>query len=191
MLLIATGKGAAMGVMKRLANAPCEMGVGRGNDHPCGCFNLVFDLDNSSEGMFTFGTRLFIPGEGESLVSLLSDKVTGQKQHSARGVILYPMTGGTEELMTVGWNSAPCPPAFVVNRFALATHRWFPRFTLRLIRIMLLRPDRSVFLSRGRCGVDMAGPSLQRVRSQVIPAEDGSPIGFPPTSRKSDRPPEW
>lgn len=52
------------------------------------------------------------------------------------------------------------------------------------IRIMLPRPDRSVLLSRGRRGVDMAAPSLQRVRSLVTPAEEGSPIGFPPESHR-------
>ena len=47
-LLIATGECAVMCVMERFADAPREMGVGRGDDHPFGCFGLVLDLDNSS-----------------------------------------------------------------------------------------------------------------------------------------------
>ena len=123
MLLIATGECAVMGVMQRLADAPRKMGIGRGDDHPFGCFGLVLDLDNSSERMFGFDTALFIAGEPENLVPMLGDKLTGQQQHSTRRAVSYPFTGRAHELVTLRRDRAPCPPAFVVDRFALTTHR--------------------------------------------------------------------
>ena len=65
-LLIATGECAVMCVMQRLADAAREMGVGRGDDHPLGCFGLVLDLDNASQRMFSFDTGLFVAGDRKS-----------------------------------------------------------------------------------------------------------------------------
>lgn len=113
-----------MGVMQRLANAPREMGVGRGNDHPFGGFDLVLDLDNSSQRMFGFDTSLFIAGEPEHLVPMLGDKLTGKQQHPARRAL--PCTGRAHDVVTVRWDRVPRPPAFVVDRFALTTDGWLP-----------------------------------------------------------------
>jgi hypothetical protein len=67
-----------MCVMQRLANAPGEMGVGRGDNHPSGCFGLVLNLDDSSQRMFGFDTGIFIPGEPENLLPMRGDKLTGE-----------------------------------------------------------------------------------------------------------------
>jgi hypothetical protein len=67
-----------MCVMQSLANAPREMGVGRGDDYPDWSFGLILDLDNPSQRMFGFDAGLFIAGEPESLVSMQGDKLTGE-----------------------------------------------------------------------------------------------------------------
>jgi hypothetical protein len=67
-----------MSMMQRLANAPREMRIRRGDDHPFGCFGLVLDLDDSGQRMFGFKTSLFIAGEPEHLLPMLGDKLAGQ-----------------------------------------------------------------------------------------------------------------
>jgi hypothetical protein len=108
-LLIATGECAVMCVMERLADAPREMGVGRGDDHPFGCFGLVLDLDNSNQRMFGFDTGLFIAGEPENLVPVRGDKLTGEQQHSAGRAVPYPFTGRAlgQEPMSTGLCGRP------------------------------------------------------------------------------------
>ena len=132
-LLIATGECAVMCVMQSLADAPSEMGVGCGDDHPFGCFGLVLDLNNSSQRMFGFDTGLFIAGEPENLVPMRGDKLTGEQQHSARRAVSYPFTGRAHEVVTLRWDRGPCPPAFMVDRFALTAHRRLQEFALRLV----------------------------------------------------------
>jgi hypothetical protein len=122
-----------MCVMQSLANASREMGVGRGDDHPFGCFGLVLDLDNSSQRMFGFDSGLFIAGEPKNLVPMRGDKLTGKQQHPAGRAVPYPFTGRAHEVVTLRWGRVPCPPAFVVDSFALTTHRRLQEFALRLV----------------------------------------------------------
>jgi len=136
--------------MERLADAPREMGVGRGNDYPHWSFGLVLDLDNSSQRMFGFDTGLFIAGESENLVPMRGDKLTGEQQHSAGRAVSYPFTGRAHERVTLRWGWGPCPPAFVVDRFALTTHRWLQEFALRLVEVVLPGSNRSIFLVSGK-----------------------------------------
>jgi len=149
-LLIATGEGAVMGVMKRLADASCEVGVSRGDDHPYWCFGLVLDLDNPSQGMFGFDTGLFIAGEPENLLPMRGDKRTGEQQHSAGRAVPYPFTGRAHELVALRWNRIPSPPAFVVDRFALSTDRRILEFALRFVEVMLPGSNRSIFVVSGK-----------------------------------------
>jgi hypothetical protein len=65
--------------MQRLADMPCQMGIGCGNDHPSRCFGLVLDLDNSRQWIFGFETGLFIAGKPEHLISMPDDDLTGQQ----------------------------------------------------------------------------------------------------------------
>jgi hypothetical protein len=139
-----------MGVMQRLADASCEMGVGRGDDHPYWCFGLVLDLDNPSQRMFGFDTGLFIAGEPENLVPMRGDKRTGEQQHSARRAVLYPFTGRAHELVTFRWGRVPCPPAFVVDRVALTTHGRLLEFALRFVEVVLPGSNRSIFVVSGK-----------------------------------------
>jgi hypothetical protein len=139
-----------MGVMECLADAPREMGVGRGDDHPFGCFDLVLDLDNASQRMFGFDTGLFIAGEPENLVPMRGDKLTGKQQHSARRAVPYPFTSRAQESVTLRWDRGPCPPAFVVDRFALMTYRRILEFALRLVEVVLPGSNRSIFLVSGK-----------------------------------------
>jgi hypothetical protein len=139
-----------MCVMQRLANASREMGVGRGDDHPYWFFGLVLDLDNSSQWVFGFNTGLFIVGEPENLVPMRGDKLTGEQQHSARRVVPYPFTGRAHERVTLCWGWDPCPPAFVVDRFALTTHRRLQEFALRFVEVVLAGSNRSIFLVSGK-----------------------------------------
>jgi hypothetical protein len=111
-----------MCVMQSLANASREMGVGRGDDYPDWIFGLVLDRDNPSQRMFSFDTSLFIAGESENLIPMQGDKLTGKQQYPARRAVPYSLTGRAPELMTLRWSRVPCPPAFVVDRFALTTH---------------------------------------------------------------------
>jgi len=148
--LIATGECAVMSVMQSLANAPREMGVGRGDDYPDWNFGLILDLDNPSQRMFGFDTGLFIAGEPENLVPMQSDKLTGEQQHSARRTVPYPFTGRAHEDMTLRWGRIPCPPAFVVDRFALTTDRRFLEFSLGLVWIVHSRSNRSIFTVSGK-----------------------------------------
>jgi hypothetical protein len=69
-------------MMEGLADAPREMGIGRGDDHSFGCVGLVFGLDNASERMFGFDTGFFIAGESDNLVPMYSDKLTSEQQHT-------------------------------------------------------------------------------------------------------------
>jgi len=130
-----------MGVMQRLADAPSEMGVGRGDEHSLGGFGLVFDRDDASQRVFAFDTGLFITSGSENLVSMLGDKLTGEQQDSARCAVAYPFTGRAYELMNFRWDGVPGPPAFVVDRFALTTDRRFLEFTLRLVRVVQSRSN--------------------------------------------------
>jgi len=77
-LLIATGECAVVCMMQRLADAPREMGIGRSDNHPLGCFSLVLDLDDSSQRMFGFDTSLFVTGEPENLLPMRGNKLTGE-----------------------------------------------------------------------------------------------------------------
>src|SRR5688572_13902205 len=52
--------------------------------------------------------------------------------------------------MTLRWDSGPRPPAFMVDRFALTTHRRFLGFALRLVRVVLPRSNRSIFVISGK-----------------------------------------
>jgi hypothetical protein len=101
---------------------------------------------------------------------------------------VYPMTGGTEELMTVGWNRVPCPPHFVVDRFALTTCRRLLNFTLPLVGVMFPRSNRSIvfyseedvawtswFLRRFAIWIIKDGPALSAQRT--------CPVVFPSSSR--------
>jgi hypothetical protein len=88
---------------------------------------------------------LFIPGEPENLLPMRGDKLAGEQQHSARRAIPYSCTGRAHNLMTIRWDRVPCPPALMVDRFALTTHRRLPGFALRLVRVVLLRSNRSIF----------------------------------------------
>jgi hypothetical protein len=139
-----------MCVMQSFANAPREMGVGRGDDYPDWSFGLVLDLDNSSQRMFGFDTGLFIAGEPENLVPMRGDKLTGEQQYSARRAVPYPFTGRAHERVTLRWGRSPCPPAFVVDRFALTTHRRLQDFALRLVEVVLSGSNRSIFLVSGK-----------------------------------------
>ena len=132
-LLIATGECAVMCMMQSLADAPREMRIGRGDDYPFGCFDLVLDLDNSSQRMFSFDTGFFIAGEPEDLVPMRGDKLTGEEQHSARRAVPYPFTGRAHEVVTFRWDRGPCPSAFMVDRFAFTTHRRLQEFALCLV----------------------------------------------------------
>jgi hypothetical protein len=100
--------------------------------------------------MFGFDTGLFIAGEPENLVPMQGDKLTGEQQHSARRAVPYPFTGRAPELMTLRWSRVPCPPAFVVDRFALTTDRRLLEFSLRLVRIVHSRSNRSIFVVAGK-----------------------------------------
>jgi hypothetical protein len=148
-LFVATGEGAVMCVMERLANASCEMGVSRGDDYPDWSFGLVLDLDNSSQRMFGFDSGLFISGEPDNLVPMRGDKLTGKQQHPAGCAVPYPFTGRAPELMTLRWGRNPCPPAFVVDRFAFTTHRRLQKFALRFVWIVHPGSNRSIFLVSG------------------------------------------
>jgi hypothetical protein len=139
-----------MGVMERLADAPREMGISGGDDHTFRCFGLVLDRDNTSQRMFGFDTGLLIAGKPENLVSVRGDKRTGEQQHSAGRPVPYPFTGRTYEVVTARWDRSPYPPAFVVDRFALATHRRFQEFALRLVEVVLPGSNRSIFLVSGK-----------------------------------------
>ena len=55
-------------MMEGLADAPREMGIGRGDDHSFECVGLVFGLDSASERMFGFDTGFFIAGESDNLL---------------------------------------------------------------------------------------------------------------------------
>jgi hypothetical protein len=149
-LFIATGECAVMCVMERLADAPCEMGISRGDDYPDWSFGLVLDLDNASQRMFGFDTGLFIAGEPENLVPMRGDKLTSKQQHPAGRAVPYPFTGRTHEGVTLRWGWSPCPPAFVVDHFALTTHRRLLEFSLRLVEVVLPGSNRSIFAVSGK-----------------------------------------
>jgi len=138
-----------MCVMQSLANAPREMGVGRGDDYPDWSFGLILDLDNPSQRMFGFDAGLFIAGEPENLVPMQGDKLTGKQQYPARRAVPYPFTGRAQEGMTLCWGRIPCPSAFMVDRFALTTDRRLLKFALRLVRIVQSRSHRSIFVVSG------------------------------------------
>jgi hypothetical protein len=135
--------------MERLADASREMGVCRGDDYPDWSFGLVLDRDNPSQRMFGFDTGLFIAGESENLIPMQGDKLTGKQQYPARRAVPYPFTGRAHEGMTRRWGRVPCPPAFMVDRFALTTHRRLLEFSLRLVRIVHSRSNRSIFVVSG------------------------------------------
>ena len=139
-----------MRMMERLPDAPRKMGVGRGDDYPGWSFGLVLDLDNASQWMFCFDTGLFIAGEPENLVPMQGDKVTGKQQHSTGCAVPYPFTGRAHEIVTFCWGKAPCPPAFVVDRFALTTHRRLQELALRLVEVVLPGSYRSIFAVSGK-----------------------------------------
>jgi hypothetical protein len=139
-----------MGVMEHLANATCEMGISRGDDHPCGCFRLVLDLDDSSQRMFGFDTGFFMAGEPKNFVPMLGNKLTGKQQHPAWRVVSYPFTGRAISLVTVRWDRAPHPAAFVIHRLALTADGWLSQFALRLVRVVLPRSNRSIFVIPGK-----------------------------------------
>jgi hypothetical protein len=48
------------------------------------------------------------------------------------------------------WNSIPCPPAFVVDRFALSTDRRILEFALRFVEVVLPGSNRSIFVVSGK-----------------------------------------
>jgi hypothetical protein len=147
---IATGEYAVMCMMERFADASREMGVCRGDDYSFGCFGLVFDLDNSSQRMFGFDAGLFIAGESDNLVSVRNNELTGEQQHPAWRAILYPFTRRAQEVVTLRGDRVPCPSSFMVDSFALTTHRRLLEFSLCLIRIVHPRSNRSIFLVSGK-----------------------------------------
>jgi|SRR5687768_6505171 hypothetical protein len=126
------------------------MRIGRGDDYPFGCFGLVLDGDNSSQRMFGFDTSLLIPGEPEYLISMLSDKLSGEQEHPARRAVSYAFTSRADHLVTLRRARAPHPPPLVINSLALTTHRWIPEFALCFVLVVLQGPNRSVFLISGK-----------------------------------------
>ena len=117
-----------MCVMQSLTDTPREMGIGRGDDYPFGCFGLVLDCNYSSQRMFGFNTGLFISGEPENFLPMLGDKLAGEQQHSARCAVAYPLTSRAHELVTVRWNRGPRPPALLIHRLAFTADGWLPGF---------------------------------------------------------------
>jgi hypothetical protein len=100
--------------------------------------------------MFGFDTGLFIAGEPDNLVPMRGDKLTGKQQHPAGRAVPYPFTGRAHEIVTLRWGRVPCPPAFVIDRFALTTHRRLLEFPLRLVWIVHPRSNRSIFVVSGK-----------------------------------------
>ena len=69
-LLIATGECAVMCMMQSFPDAPCQVGVGRGDDDSFRCFYLIRNFDNARQGMFSLGASLFILSKPDNLVPM-------------------------------------------------------------------------------------------------------------------------
>jgi hypothetical protein len=149
-LLISTGECAVMCVMELFADAPCKVGVGRGDDHSLGCFGLILDLDDSCQGMLGFDASLFIVGKPENLLPMRGDEFPGEQEDSARCAVANPFTGRARDLVTARRGRPPRPSPPVIQRLALTADRWLQEFALGLVWVVLPGSNRSIFFIPGK-----------------------------------------